>query len=139
MLTSTIIAKLKNDSGLRTLIGATSASNASICASAARIQLDQFLIVVDYVIGETEHPGYEHGVITIEVYAKSGINNVVGTISSIMTTINTLLDLKGSSLNDSYTSIVYRMRKLSGDMDFDETRQAHVGTLVYEFYSSMVA
>lgn len=138
MLTSTIISKLKADSALRTLVEATTEANTPICASAARIQLDKYLIVVDYVMGETEHPGFEHGIMTIEVYAKVGINNVIGVINSILLRINTLLDLKGSQLNDTYTSSVYRMRKLSGDIDFDEPRQAHVGTLVYEFYSNTV-
>lgn len=137
MLTETIISKLAADSTLRTLIGATSAANAPIQAGFTRGEIATYLIAVDTVMGETEEVGgYEHGVLTIEIYVKTGNNSPVKKVTDIAKRIINILDLKGSQLNDSYTTAVYRLRKTGYTTDFDEVGQCHMGIVDFEFYTS---
>jgi len=137
MLTETIISKLANDSTLRTLIGATTANDAPIQAGFARGEVVAYLIAVDTVMGETEEVGdYEHGIMTIEIYVKAGNNSPVKKVTDIAKRIINILDLKGSTLSDSYTTAVYRLRKTGYTTDFDDVAQCHMGILDFEFYTS---
>lgn len=136
MLTETIISTLKNDATLRTLLGAPSAASTPIQAGFTRGDVDSYLIAVGTVMGETDEMGYENGMITIEIYVKAGIDSPVAKATSIAKRIINLLDLQGSQLNNTLTTVVYRLRKTGFTMDFDDTAQCHVGLIDFEFYTS---
>lgn len=137
MITETLISVLKNDATLRGLLGASTAASAPIQASFAQGKVDTYLIAVEVVMGETDESGYESGVVSMEVHVKVGEAGPIAKATAIMKRIQAILDLKGSQLNDSYTTTVYRLRKIHGDIDFDQTNQTHVGLLSFEFYSSI--
>lgn len=139
MLTETIISKLKNDSTLRTLLGATSAALTPIQAGFTRGDVDMYLIAVGTVMGETDETGYENGIITIEIYVKAGIDSPVKKATDIAKRTINLLDLQGSQLNDALTTTVYRLRKTGFTMDFDDSAQCHVGIIDFEFYTCRTA
>lgn len=137
MITETIIDTLKQDKTLQTILGVTDSNAMPVQASFSRDSLVTYLIGVEVVTGETEETGHEHGLITLEIYVKASVSAPIAKVKAILLRINQLLDLKGSSLNGGYTEIVYRLRKIHGETDFDETLQAHVGLLSYEFYTSV--
>jgi hypothetical protein len=139
MITETIIDELKNDSTLRTLLGASSANSAPIQAGFTRGDVESYLVAVGTVMGSSDETGYENGIITIEIYVKAGIDSPVKKATDIAKRIINLLDLKGSQLNDSLTSVVYRLRKTSFTMDFDDSAQCHVGLIDFEFYTCRTA
>jgi hypothetical protein len=136
MITETVIAKLKGDSTLRALLGAPDANSAPIQAGFSRAEVNAYLIAVDTVMGATDHTGYEDGILTIEIYVKAGNDAPVKKVTDIAKRIVNLLDLYGSQLNDSYTAVVYRLRKTTFTMDFDETAQCHMGIIDFEFFVS---
>lgn len=134
MLTETIISHLKNDTTLRTLLGATTADNAPIMAEYTLNQVTNKGVFVGVVYGETENPGYEHGIVNIEVYVHNSNNSPVKLVSDISKRVIDIFDLKGSTLNDTNTAVVYRLRKTVFDTLFDETANCHVGILNFEFF-----
>jgi hypothetical protein len=136
MITETVIAKLKNDSTLRTLLGAADANSAPIQAGFTRGEVLTYLVAVDTVMGATDETGYENGILTIEIYVKAGNDSPVKKVTDVAKRIVNILDLYGSQLNDSYTSAVYRLRKTSFGMDFDDIGQCHMGIIDFEFYSA---
>jgi len=87
-------------------------------------------------MGATDEMGYEDGMLTIEIYVKAGNDSPVKKVTDIAKRIINLLDLSGSQLNDTYTPVVYRLRKTSFSMDFDDAGQCHMGIIDFEFYSS---
>lgn len=136
-ITKSIISILRNDSTLRTLLGASSANAAPIYAEYALENITGPTICVAMVLGESHHTGYSDGTMSISVYVPGSAATPVSTVESIVSRIEALLNMKGSQLNDSYTTAVYRLRRTGYDSDFDEQSQAVVGTVDYEFYTSM--
>jgi len=135
MITETVISVLKNDSTIRTLLDSTTANNTPVSASYALNDVAKKFIVVSMVMGESHETNYENGIVHLEIYIKTIDNNSpLSIINSISKRIVDLLDLKGSQLNDSFSAKVYRLRKTSSEVLWDEASQSHVGTMDFEFY-----
>jgi len=141
MLTKTIIVALKKDETILGLLGVPGTGHGAARIAAAPIQgsyalnkLTTTMIIVGTVFGETEETGYEHGILTIEIYIKDTQTDPVKRVADIAARIIALLDLKGSQLNDSYTSTVYRLRKTGFDPGYDATYQCEFGILSFEFF-----
>lgn len=139
MLTECIIDTLKNDATLRGLLGASTAANSPIMASFSLIEVTNKAISVGVVYGESEETGYEHGIINIEVYVHNSVTNnaPVKMVSDISKRVIVLLDLKGSQLNGTLATKVYRLRKTAFDMLYDDISKCHVGILNFEFYVTL--
>lgn len=137
MITETLIDIFKSDTTLRTLVGAADENSCPVYAEYALENISGISICVATVLGESHHTGYSDGTLSISIYVPGAAATPLATMSRIISRIEALLNMKGSQLNDSYTAIIYRLRRTAYEADFDETSQCIVGTLDYEFYTSM--
>jgi len=134
MLPATLISNLKNDTTLRSLLGATSPDNTPIQSSFMPAVMPDKLVVVSIVLGETFHLGFENGVCSIDVYIKDSIDQPIKVLLDIVNRICEVLDLKGSQLQDVYTARVYRMRKVDFNQVYDNVSHFYVGSIDWEYY-----
>ena len=134
MLTATLIANLKNDTTLRTLLGATTVDNTPVQSSFNLATMPDKLVIVNIVLGETFHLGYESGLCSIDVYIKDSIDQPIKVLLSTVERICEILDLKGSQIQDAYTSLVYRMRKVDFTQAYDNVSHFYYGSIDFEYY-----
>ena len=134
MLTPTLINNLKSDPTLVSLLGASGPSDAPIRSSFIPATNPDKMIIVGVVLGETFHLGYESGVVSVDVYVKDSISSPIETQMGIVNRICQIIDLKGSQLQDSHTSIVYRLRKVDFSQVYENVSHYCVGSLDFEYY-----
>lgn len=134
MLTETLIAKLKADSTLLTLLDVTDPAQAPIQVTYVPVNMPNKYLILDLTYGESFHLGYESGVVTIGVYVKDAVDQPVLHLKQIAERIMSVLDMKGSQLQDSMTSIVYRLRKVGFTDFYDNTTHYYIGSIDFEYY-----
>lgn len=136
MLTETLIANLKADTTLLTLLGVTDPATAPIQVTYVPITMPDKYLILNLTYGETFHLGYEAGVVTIDVYVKDSINQPIYVLKGIAERIFQILDMKGSQLQDSLTTKVYRLRKVAFTDMYDNTTHYYIGSIDFEFYAT---
>jgi len=113
MITQTIINVLKQDSQVRSLLDGPYVTVTNLFNDTVDKQIN-----VSFDLGETnpitaseDVANIHEGTVTVYILVKDSIQNPIETISNIATRVLELLDLKGSSLSDTYTDTVYWIRK----------------------------
>jgi len=134
MLTQTLINTLKNDSTLLDLLGVAQPNKAPIRTHFLSIPKAEKFIVVSYTYGETNETGYEFGTITVEVYVKATVRNPITVLDNIVSRVLAILDLKGSQLQDEFTSKVYIVRKTDFTHLYDNKNHFNIGRIDFLFY-----
>jgi len=134
MLTETLIANLKADTTLLTLLDVIDPTTAPIQVTYVPINMPNKYIILNLTYGESFHLGYESGVLTIEVYVKDSINQPVAVLKNISERIFQIFDMKGSQLQDSMTTKVYRLRKVGFTDMYDNVTHYYIGSIDFEYF-----
>ena len=123
MITQTIINILKQDSQIQSLLGGPYVSVTNLFSDTVDKQIN-----VSFDLGETnpitageDTANIYEGTVTVYILVKDSIQEPIKTINNIATRVLQLLDLKGTTLSDSYTTTVYWVRKAkTGDIKYYE-------------------
>lgn len=137
MLTPTLIKVLKKDTTLRSLLGASSEDTVPIQASFVMEPVVDKYIAVDVLYGESEHTGYEHGLISINICVKGSVQGPIEVCNSLAERVIALLNMKGSTLTVGLSGDVtniYRLRKMPSEIQWDSDSGLYVLPVSFEFY-----
>lgn len=138
MITQTLINLFRGDSQIQSLMGTQDPSSAPVYLANSYSEEKDIQIVVDYVLGETSSIDADlvTGEIAVDVYVKVSTPNSEEIMHQIVKRILDLVDLRGSQLNDLYTSTVYRIKKVDSSYTFDDSSMSHVTSIIFAFVCS---
>jgi len=119
LITETIIEVLREDSTLQTLLGAASAASCPVFTTHGFQDTADKQINVSYDMGETlpvDQDAKTHdGIFRVYVLVKDTTSEPIKTAHTIAARVLALLDLKGSTLDD--TDTIYWVQKTDSDIN----------------------
>lgn len=124
MITQTFIKKLREDSTIQSLLNADDADSCPVFTTHNFDNTKDRQINISLHYGES-FPFDQSGEtseleIIVYVLVKDTLTEPIEKIHNITARILTLLNLKGTSLNDTYTDTVYWVQKMDSDFSYYE-------------------
>jgi len=136
MITDLIIAILRNDSEIQSLLEASSSSDCPVFTTFNFDDTYSKQINVSYERGETvpfdQEAKTSDGKFTIYILVKDTVSNPIKTLHQIANRVLELLDLKGSTLDNASNS-VYWVQKLDTDFTYYSNIHYYELAIVFRF------
>jgi hypothetical protein len=139
VITKDIIAVLKNDTTIQTLLGA---ATAALCPVSAEYTFDdtvnkQINLSVEYgETIETDQSGKTHeGELRVYIMIKDSLSGPIALADSIASRVLALLDLKGTTLNA--TNTIYMIRKIDSDLTHYDAIHFYEQMLEFKFVETV--
>ncbi len=124
MIVQTLIDKLRNDSELQSLLDATGSSDCPVSVAHNFDDTKDKQVNISLHYGESlafdQTGDTSESDIIVYVLIKDTLNKPVAKIHAITERILSILDLKGTTLNDTHTNKVYWVQKMDSDFNYYE-------------------